>query len=385
MTQNETEVYNELYKRLLVYLQNYKKWTPLTYEALETIPLTDLYMKMFNYDPQRTTNAIMEVLNKLPPKKGFMNTINNFLGDSKINRLKNDESWVEIANNILDVAFRESYNYIDENTQSPFEKPLGVSNIYLEDLAPNMQLALNKAFGNYTGEFSPQYSRSLRQKTVQNLHEFSDVLDKMVDYTKDPKTFYNFVHDNSEVQELMKILSPQLQIRFNEIYKKGEWQSIVNKNAGVGNTELNDELKFMERIDTINKPLEIDYQGDVCPVDGPSPNDLLEYCQDLADQKQIVLDSDTTNTLWSKIKPYAFAGIGVAGLGVGGYAAYKYWQSKKQQEELQKQLEEEAKLNRLKQQHYQEQLKQARKQKPMIINNLRDNLPQHYNEESIWG
>ena len=153
---------------------------------------------------------------------------------------------------------------------------------------------------------------------------------------------------------------------------------------GTDKTEIMPELKFMERIDTEDDRLKLPTNTNKCSNDGPSPAELLEYCQEIADERQMLVDSDTTNTLWSKIKPYAFAGAGIAGLGAAGYGAYKYWQYMKHQQELQEKLRVEEEKNKLQKQQHELELKRARKQKPVIINNLGGQLPQFSSEDSIW-
>lgn len=389
------EAKREIHRRLTTFLEHNGEWIPVTYRSLNAIinkPIITKIAKSGSFDDPSSYSALLLYLNNMftyddlqkvyTKKHGIIPTMTkNILTNEIVKTTKKDPSTIEYINNFISAVFEDVGPV---NAKCPFERPAGVTNMYFQDLNPLLNYAINKHF-DPKREFNKDYFIELSQLSQVEVGNMNKVFDYIMSIWNNPLRLYTEYNSNPDIRAAInysndntkQTLLKQLELGRQLYYKTTVQDGMMT--GTTGDFEFVEQMKsglddFANYDALINKWIQAQQQlnPDKSSVDGPTPQELLEYCNDLVETTEMGYDDTTTKSLISQLwqKPltkFAVGGIGLGALGLTGYGLYKLWQSNKQRREA------EEELDQLKQQQKtqskQKPVKQ-RKNKPTIINNV---------------
>ena len=385
----------ELYNRLTTYFKKYRTDFPTSHINMMLIPFVGDFAKMCSNNPNIAALMAMyltKYLDKNQVRKEILN-IPYLRGTDRAVRalIKQIETAFQqkpnlmgVINDIVEVGFRESYNQIDKLNKCPPLKPIGVSNVYFDDVSPELQLAINKHWGDYDGSLSNKFIDKLMENTNNELKSNKLMLKAIVENVQNPITFYLRVKEDKALSDYIKTLPKEMYDEYMDVYNKGYLKYNQNKGLlGDVKTETTADLNYMNAMSSEDKNnIEFIKRSsnifkDIDPHnDYISPSQLLERCKRIIEQQQVNVDSNTTDQN-SPFRKYLYGGLGIGALGLTGYSLYKVYQLQQQR----KQLEEEAKRREV---EHQRQLEVERKNKRKITINNMVPIPQQSSYSSIW-
>ena len=382
-----TTIYkDELFDRLYNYLSNYDKFEPTTYKGFLTLPTTQIVMNHYDNDPYKAALGILHNTGKFTKDEIFeldgqirgwlgkltskaTNFINNIINN------KHNDSFIEGCKEILDVATYEYYPL----AETPIDVPDYVTNAYLENAPELFHAELNK-YLNSTGEhITPDNVYDLLNKAIANTKNNLEAEKQRYLNLTSTEFFKQCVDDPDLLNRIARIDDPEFVQLMNVKFNQGQLEHLTKHSitdasktetmddlygvcylqSGVDEMPLKDKLpdylKYNSRPDlTIEDPI----------IENPTStkSTILESLQHTSDINQVKLETDSNDQLW---KILAGAG-GIALLGGGAYAGYRWWQNRKLQQELEKQREQE--LNELKKQVH-DGINKSR-QRRTVINNI---------------
>lgn len=413
-----TTIYKEeIFNRLFTYLTNYDKQDPVTYDGLINLPTTHVLMQHFKNNPYIATMAILyytgkfnknelteldkkyksqlnkqhllNLFKKLFSWKDFWDEIKTFYNDSD-----SKQTLIDTCEKVLQTSFQEEL----PNGKSPVDVPTYVKHIYLQN-APDFVL---EGVNNYISTTGNQISHSNAYEILKHSIDFGKKINNeyKLRYLKmKPIDFFNQCINNPDlITNLYTIKDDEFRQNIQSKYNQGQLEYLLKqKTDSISFKEHTQaDLNYMNRMqcgideNPINKIYNnglpyytfVKTESDTeCPVieDVNQVNTksiINETFKNNEDLNQIKLDSITSEPNLTKI--LGVAG-GIALLGGGAYAGYKWWQYKKQQE-LEKQLQEQAK-NQLNDQILYSKSKTRRRN--TVINNIVNTNPKPTMEYNI--
>ena len=394
-----TTIYkDELFDRLYNYLSNYDKFDPTTYKGFLTLPTTRIVMNHYDNDPYKAALGILHNTGKFTKDEIFeldgqirgwwgklTSKANNFINNIINN--KHNDSFIEGCKEILDVATYEYYPL----AETPIDVPDYVTNAYLENAPELFHAELNK-YLNSTGEhITPDNVYDLLNKAIANTKNNLEAEKQRYLNLTSTEFFKQCVDDPDLLNRIARINDPEFVQLMNAKFNQGQLEHLTKHSIdGTCKTETIDDLygvcylqsgvdempledKLPDYLKPVNKPNlnveDLTYkQPEYITPTHNLKNIIVESLQNTTDINQIKLESEPINIpqsnseLW---KILAGAG-GIALLGGGAYAGYRWWQNRKLQQELEKQREQE--LNKLKKQVH-DGINKSR-QRRTVINNI---------------
>lgn len=394
-----TTIYkDELFDRLYNYLSNYDKFDPTTYKGFLTLPTTRIVMNHYDNDPYKAALGILHNTGKFTKDEIFeldgqirgwwgklTSKANNFINNIINN--KHNDSFIEGCKEILDVATYEYYPL----AETPIDVPDYVTNAYLENAPELFHAELNK-YLNSTGEhITPDNVYDLLNKAIANTKNNLEAEKQRYLNLTSTEFFKQCVDDPDLLNRIARINDPEFVQLMNAKFNQGQLEHLTKHSiTDASKTETMDDLygvcylqsgvdemplkdKLPDYLKPVNKPnLNVEdliyKQPEYITPTHNLKNIIVESLQNTTDINQIKLESEPINIpqsnseLW---KILAGAG-GIALLGGGAYAGYRWWQNRKLQQELEKQREQE--LNELKKQVH-DGINKSR-QRRTVINNI---------------
>lgn len=391
----------EIFNRLYNYLKNYDKTNPTTYPGFLTLPQTKIIMSHYGNDPYKTALGILYNTGKFTDediitidnmRKGLFGKLSNFLWAKPIEMLNKifnmypGKYMRESSDAILKVAISE-YNPLAE---SPADVPDYVTNIYL-DQAPETALAeINKYLNTTDVDITPDNVYELLETAIMNAQKNIDA-EKQRYLQLTPQEFFNqCVEDPDLLNQIASLKDDEFNRLMNAKFNQGQLEHLKSGISYASKSETMDDLYMMDRLECgindeplwrqcgINDDPSWEKLPDSLNYDSKNNirNIILESFQNTANENQVKLETETslaeslnqpmnniTQSNNDLLKILAGAG-GIALLGGGAYAGYRWWQNHKLQQEREKQRELE--LNELRRQ----QNKNQSRKRQTVINNI---------------
>ena len=390
------EFNNEIYNRLTSYFTNYRNNIPLSQKALMLISYVSDFKQICDSNSKLAALMMMylggylgkkdlrnEIYNMSKNKKPSKRVIDQTIDQIKTSVMKKPQLVNALAD-IVNVGFKETFNESDYRNECPPFKPIGVSNVYFDDVSPEFQLAINKHWGNYNGNMSNKFINKLMENANNELKSNKQSIKAITENILNPTAFYLRVKEDKALSDYLKTLPKEMYDEYMDVYNKGYLQYNQNKGLlGDVKTETTADLNYMNAMSSEDKNnIEFIKRSsnifkDIDPHnDYISPSQLLERCKRIIEQQQVNVDSNTTDQN-SPFRKYLYGGLGIGALGLTGYSLYKVYQLQQQR----KQLEEEAKRREV---EHQRQLEVERKNKRKITINNMVPIPQQNSYSSIW-
>lgn len=393
----------EIYRRLVIFMSNNNEWIPITYQSLSAFINTNFIksmVKSLGFDDPKSYSALLlylvgmfsfdDLMNVYRKEHGVISSkFKTTLNSHEVNKIKQEPKTVEYLNMFIKTVFEDVGPL---NAECPFDRPAGVTNMYLQDLSPIQNYVINKHFDpkrKFDKDYFIELSQHERSET-ENIYKMFDYINEIY---HDPVKLYEEYNGNPEIkiiidytnEETKQLILNQIELGRQLHFKttippdmvtgtNGDYEFIEQMKCG-----LNDDISYDEQIlNLIKLKRQRDYlikEPNQSSIDGPTPGELLEYCSELVNNTTQKYEDTTTKSLvgqlWEKpLTKFAVAGAGIGALGLTSYGLYKLYQYNKQRREAEEQLEQ------LKQQQAQKPMKQ-RKNKPTIINNV--GMPNQYN------
>ncbi|WP_458454520.1 hypothetical protein [Methanobrevibacter sp.] len=392
------EFNREIFNRLKLYFENYRTDFPNSFDGIRFIPIVGNFKKMFDDDNSLAALVAMYLSNYLTKNElnKEIKSIKTPQPDDYIIRalikqvdvnLKNNPKITSTINDIVDFGFQDSYNHIDKLNKCPPIKPVGVSNVYFDDVSPKLQLAINKHWGDYNGTLNDDFINNLRNNVYPELESNKVFLKAITENIQNPTSFYLRVKDDNELMNYIKTLPKKMQDEYMNVYNQGYLQYNKKQNLlGSVKSETTADLNYMDHmssedknnLDLIKRSYNIGKQA-LHDKSDLTPSELLERCKEIIENEQITVDSNTTDQT-SPFRKYVYGGLGIGALGLTSYGLYKYYKLLQQR----KQLEEETKQRELEHQR-QLELERNKKRKIVINNTVPTYRPREDTFKSIWN
>lgn len=377
-----TTIYkDELFDRLYNYLSNYDKFEPTTYKGFLTLPTTQIVMNHYDNDPYKAALGILHNTGKFTKDEIFeldgqirgwlgkltskaTNFINNIINN------KHNDSFIEGCKEILDVATYEYYPL----AETPIDVPDYVTNAYLENAPELFHAELNK-YLNSTGEhITPDNVYDLLNKAIANTKNNLEAEKQRYLNLTSTEFFKQCVDDPDLLNRIASLKDTEFIQLMNAKFNQGQLEHLTKHSiTDASKTETMDDLygvcylqsgvDEMPLKDKLPDYLKYNSRPDLT-IENPTStkSTILESLQHTSEINQVKLETESNDQLW---KILAGAG-GIALLGGGAYAGYRWWQNRKLQQELEKQREQE--LNELKKQVH-DGINKSR-QRRTVINNI---------------
>ena len=426
---------DEIFGRLLDYINNYER-DPVTYPGFLKWESPATLLSVFNNDPIIAALAVMTYTGKYTPdeakakflelegsdldpvktdlnirlnslwkaiKPGFQNFFTrakhykeaikpsyrrSFLNEA-LNIQNADDKLINLAEDVLDVSFQESYPF----GKSPADVPDYVTNIYLEG-ADEIGLG---GINDYIETQGPLSHEKVYDVLKHTIDYGTKVVEDQKKYWLDLKPIEFFklcIEDPSLLTRLSGSKDAAFKQSLQSKFTEGQLEFLKSQYTSSVKTQTVQDLSYIDRMECGVNDDPLDYAE--CGLDEDPINlqniynqqqrstlmdDVIrEGLKNTVENNEVEIEQmntehnsdpiETNSDLW---KILGITG-GVALLGGGAYAAYRWWQYKKQQEELEKQRLEEEKLVRLQQK--QQDTKNKSRQRKTVINNIVYTKPQ---------
>ena len=373
-----------MFERLYDYLSNYDKFEPVTYEGFLALPETKILMSHYDDDPYYAALGILYDAGKFNKEdivkiggliKGWKSKLKEIVNSIVINPVP--EHIIDSSKKIVDVAIKEYYPF----GESPTDVPNYVTNVYLEN-APESMLPEINSYVNSTGsKISPSNTFEILKYAIDNVKRGIEEQERNNEEVKNqwlnltPLEFFNkCVEDPGLFNDLVNIDDNVFKQAMQSKFTIGQLEFAKNQLSGSIKSHTSEDLDFTERMECGVDEDPINYRN-IYNQRGRSTvmGDIIrESLKNTVENTESIMESSNTehnsdpesSNLW---KILGLAG-GTALLGGGSYAAYRWWKHKKQQEELEKEIEKQRLIQEQKLANLAAPSKS--KQRKTVINNI---------------
>ena len=361
-----TTIYKEeMFERLYDYLSNYDKFDPVTYEGFLALPETKILMSHYDDDPYYAALGILYDAGKFNRDdivkiggliKGWKSKLKEIVNSIVINHVP--EHIIDSSKKIVDVAIKEYYPF----GESPTDVPDYVTNVYLENAPESMLPEINSYVSSTGSKISPSNTFEIMKYAIDNVKRNIEEQERNNEELKNqwlnltPLEFFNKCVENPELfNELTSVNDDAFEQALQSKFTEGQLEFIKNNLSGTVKEYTLKDLSYMDRMECGVNDDPLDYAEcglDEDPINYQNYNlrsstlmgDIIrEGLKNTVENTESIMESTNTehnsesSNLW---KILGLAG-GTALLGGGSYAVYRWWKLKKQQEELEKELEKQ--------------------------------------------
>ena len=337
----------EIYRRLNTFMSSNDEWIPTTYIILVPLinkPIVKGIVKSASFNDPSSYSALLlyildifsydDLMKVYQQQHGGLNSkVKSFFKSDEIKNIKQEPNTINYLKQFLSAVF-EDVGPI--NAESPFERPDGVKNIYFQDLTPLNNYVINR-FYDPKRKFTKDYFVELAQREQSEIAFMNKMLDHINALYNDPIGLYKLYTENPTVKAIIDYSAPQTKKTFLDRIElgrelnfkttiqpgmmtgsKADYEFIDRMRSGLNEDLIFDSLttddpivnKFTNKSqhqnnlldesnknDAIMKCLKHNTPVDECPVDGPTPNELLKYCKDLVTKTEQNYEDTTTPSL----------------------------------------------------------------------------------------